>query len=172
MNRYLKTFLLLFLVSAVLLLILKWTAVKNFLVNLRQPSGESPSMIRALPFDVLKERSSRKALEDLRKRLTPTQILIEDIVASPRGAPPGRYVRVSVVVEAPDMDSAHYLEAHRGKLATLILDTLQSFPYEELKRRDGVKLFKEALVQKIEFFYGPQVKEVSLVEFEFRRAGR
>ena len=129
-------------------------------------------MIRALPFDVLKERASRRALEDIRKRLTPTQILIEDIVASPRGAPPGRYVRVSVVVEAPDLDSARYLQAHRGKLATLILDTLQSFPYRDLGRRDGVRRFKEALVRKIEFFYGPRVREVSLVEFELRRAGR
>jgi len=172
MNRYLKVFSLLFLVSVVLLLVFKWTSVKNFLVRLRRPSGEPLSMIRALPFDVLKERASRRALQDLRRRLTPTQVLIEDIVASPRNAPPGRYVRVSVVVEAPNRKAAYYLETHRGKLATLILDTLQAFPYQDLQRRDGVRRFKEALASRITFFYGPQVKEVSLVEFEFGQAGR
>ncbi len=171
MRSYLKVFAILFLVSLLILLILKWTRVRNLLVNLRGGSRETTSLIRALPFDVLQERS-RRDLYDLQKKLTPTQILIKDIAASPRGAPVGKYVRVSVVVEAWDRKAALELQAHRGKLATLILDCIQKFPYQKLGTRNGFLDFKRNITRRITFFYGDKVKDVSIVQFEIREAER
>ncbi len=171
MRSYLKVFAILFLVSLLILLVLKWTRIKNLLVNLRGGSRESTSLIRALPFDVLQEKP-RRDLYDLQKKLTPTQILIQDIAASPKGAPAGKYVRVSVVVEAWNRKAALELQAHRGRLASLILDSIQRFPYQKLGTRSGLLDFKKNITRRIEFFYGDRVKNVSIVQFEIREAKR
>ncbi|MBX6422407.1 hypothetical protein [Thermosulfurimonas sp. F29] len=171
MRNYLRVFILLFLVCVILILILKWTAVRRFLVNLRGGSRETASLIRALPFDVIRERSPRD-LYDLEKKLTPTQILIPDIAASPRGAPVGKYVRVSVVVEAWDRRSAEELRANQGRLATLILDSLQKFPYRKLETRRGFLELKKTITQRLAFFYGDKIRDISVVQFEIREAKR
>ncbi|HFC96836.1 MAG TPA: flagellar basal body-associated FliL family protein [Thermosulfurimonas dismutans] len=172
MSRYLKVLVPLFLVSVALLLILKWTAVKNFVIRWRGGPRKSPSLIRALPFDVLRE-GERKRIRDylynLQKKLTPTQILIPEIAGRPRGAPLGKYVRVSVVVEARDRKAAAYLRANQGRLATLILDSIENFSYEQLRSRQAVWKFKEELARRIFFYYGDKIRDISIVQFEIHQ---
>lgn len=169
MRRYLKVFFILLIISLAILALFKWTGLKNLLVNLRGPSEKTPSMIRALPFEpeILKEKK-RGRLSLIREKLTPTQVLIEDIVGSPKGAPLGKYVRVSVVLEAINKKTAEELSGRKEKLATLILDTIQKFPYERFRSRNGFTEFKKVLTQQIMFLYGDKIRDVSIVEFGFR----
>ncbi|OAQ20181.1 flagellar basal body-associated FliL family protein [Thermosulfurimonas dismutans] len=166
MRRYLKVFLILLIISLAILALFKWTALKNLLVNLSGSSEKTPSMIRALPFEILQEKKKER-LPLIKEKLTPTQILIEDIVGSPKGAPLGKYVRVSVVLEALDKKTAEELSGRQGNLATLILDTIQRFPYERFRSRNGFMEFKKVLTQRIMFLYGDKIRDVSIVEFGF-----
>ncbi len=168
MYRYLKVFGLLFLVSLIILLVLKWTAVKNFWFRMTRPK-EAPSMIRALPFDILREREKSR-LPRLEKQLTPTQILIPNVIALPKDAPLGEVLRVSVVLEATDQETARYLDGRRGELATLVLETIREFPYRDLNRPEAFQKFKKALEHRIFFYYGDKIRSLSIVEFEWRKA--
>ena len=168
MKDYLKVFLILFVLSLAILALYRWTGIKDLIVKLRRPSEEVPSMIRALPFDTLQERR-RGRLDILRDKLTPTQILVEDVVGLPRGAPLGKYLRVSIVVEASDRKRAREIRKMEGYLATLVLETIQDFPYEKLKSGFGIVEFKKALTRRISMVYGDWIREVSIVEFRTRR---
>ncbi len=169
-RQYIKVFVILFVVSVLLILIFKWTGIKEFVIGLKG-TPETPSLIRALPFDVLKMKRKER-LPELREKLTPTQVLVEDVVANPKGAPRGKYLRVSVVVEAKDEDTAKRLSEEEGKIATLVLDTIQEFSYEDLTSRGGVAKFKKKLETKIRVLYGRDIRDVSVVEFRFKEAKR
>ncbi len=133
---------------------------------LTEEEKKIPSMLRALPF---KKKVRPKKPSLLLSSLKDNQILLANVLATPKKAPRGTYLRVSVVLDLSSKEVAQQYHEQKARLEALISDTIQRIPYRDLRSSEGPRILKENLEKRLQNTYKGQIKTLWITTYEFQR---
>lgn len=125
-----------------------------------------PSMLRALPF---KKKVPKKKPSILVSSLKKNQVLLVNLLANPKKAPKGLYLRLALVVTFPSDKLAGYYKERKAKLEQVVVDTIQELSYQDLRSSEGPLLLKEALNKRFQQVFKGEIKELWITGYEFQK---
>ncbi len=133
---------------------------------LSEEEKKIPSMLRALPF---KKETPPQKPSLLVSSLKDNQLLLANVLATPKKAPRGTYLRVSVVLNLSSKDLARKYHEQKARLEALISDTIQRIPYRDLRSSEGPRILKETLEKRLKKAYKKQITALWITTYEFQR---
>lgn len=158
--------------GSVVVLYLFRQEAKELWLKIKPPkTSKTPSMIKALPFRE-KEKPRYKERSLLLSSLKENQILLEDIVFTPKRAPRKTFFQCSVVISVSSKEEAQKLKTLKPYLIDLIVEAGNDFPYRDIITPDGRLLFKQKLLQALNQKLDSSIKDLWLVDYQIGRMRR
>ncbi len=145
--------------------------IKRLIANLRteRSAEKTPSVFKKIDRKKLYEYHP---VYYIREHLGPNQILLEEVMGMPEGAPRGAYVKVTLVLETPDKKAKEYIRSALHRVEAIISETLGKISYEELSGKTGMELLKKSILKQLSMVYGKKIKDLYLVEVTVEKARR
>ena len=141
----------------------------KLILNKKSREKEVPSMLRALPF---KEKPKKREKSLLLSSLKENQMLLMDLLATPKNAPKGLYLRVSVVLDLSSPQIVEKYRKHQAKLEEIIIESVQHISYRDLLSSEGPRLLKAELEKRFQKILKKHINELWITRYEFQKMRR
>ncbi len=136
----------------------------NFPLKGTPKTQKIPSMLRSLPFQEKPIRKPSLLVSSLRDN----QLLLTDILVTPKDAPKGTYLRLSLVLDFASKETAQNYRPQKARLESIISDTIQRISYRDLISSEGPRIVKEVLDLELKNLYKGKIKKIWITTYEFQ----